>query len=330
MSTIEAEMAERDERNERNDMMPSGLMPASTPSHSDTPIIPSGSIAGRAMVAVVAIMTFLASLTAGAVMLVYAAASEWRSDVAREVTIQVRPIAGRDIEAEVRKAVDIARAAPGIADVRPYSKEESARLIEPWLGSGLALDALPVPRLIVVRLAPGAVPDLAALRKALSAEVAGASLDDHRGWIERMRAMAGTVVAGGTALLALMLAATILSVTFATRAAMAANRPVVEVLHFIGARDGFIANQFQRHFLWLGLRGGSIGGGGAILLFLLAQYVSDRFLATAGGDQVAALFGSFAIGLWGYAAVIAQIGLIIAVTVETCRRTVNRTLETIQ
>jgi cell division transport system permease protein len=280
-------------------------------------------------VAVVAIMTFLASLTTGAVVLVYSAASEWRSDVAREATIQVRPISGRDIEAELRKAADIVRAVPGVAEVRPYSQEESARLIEPWLGSGLVLDALPVPRLIVVRLAPGAAPDFTALRKSLTAEVAGASLDDHRGWIDRMRAMAGTAVAVGTAVLALVLAATVLSVTFATRAAMAANRPVVEVLHFIGARDGFIAGEFQRHFLGLGLKGGAIGGGAAIVLFALGQYLSDSFLVTATGEQVAALFGTFSIGLWGYVALVAQIFLIAGVTVLTCRHTVNRTLATI-
>src|SRR5882757_1640095 len=115
------------------------------------PIVPSTTIAGRALVAVVAIMTFLASLTAGAVMLVRAAASEWQSEVAREVTIQVRPAAGRDVEADVARAVAIARVSPGIADVRPYTNEETARLLEPWLGTGLKLDDLPVPRIIVVR-----------------------------------------------------------------------------------------------------------------------------------------------------------------------------------
>ena len=98
---------------------------------SESPIVPKRSIAGRALVAVVAIMTFLASLTTGAVMLVRAAAVEWQSDVAREVTIQVRPVQGRDIESDVTRAAEIARAFPGIADVRPYSKEESARLLEP-------------------------------------------------------------------------------------------------------------------------------------------------------------------------------------------------------
>ena len=84
----------------------------------DTPIVPKRSIAGRALVAVVSIMTFLASLTTGAVMLVRSSAVEWQSDVAREVTIQVRPGQGRDLDAEVNRAVGIARAIPGVGEVR--------------------------------------------------------------------------------------------------------------------------------------------------------------------------------------------------------------------
>ncbi len=304
--------------------------PAADVPHVETPIVPKHSISGRALIAIVAIMTFLASLTTGAVMLVLASAAEWQSDVAREMTIQIRPAPGRDIEAEVRKAIDVARAVPGIAEVRPYSTAESARLLEPWLGTGLALDALPVPRIIVLRVAPGERPDLAALRTALAARVAGASIDDHRGWVDRMRAMASAAIAGGIGILVLVLAATVLSVAFATRGAMAANRPIVEVLHFIGARDAYIAGQFQSHFLKLGLKGGAIGGGAALILLALAGQLGDRFLGTAGADQTAALFGSFSIGIAGYAAVIGQIILMAAVTAGTSRQVVNQTLDTIE
>lgn len=294
----------------------------------ESSIVPKDSIAGRSLVAVVAIMTFLAALTAGAVMLVQAAASEWQSEVAREVTIQVRPQPGRDIEADVRTAVTLARATRGVTDVRPYTREESARLIEPWLGSGLVLDDLPVPRLIVIKV--DGAPDLAALRRSLSAQVDAASLDDHRSWIDRMRTMAGTAVLGGMAVLALVLAVTVLSVGFATRGAMATNRPIVEVLHFVGATDSFVANEFQRHFLLLGLKGGAIGGGAALLLFTLMQTLGKWLAGTPGGDQAAALFGSFSIGPAGYLAVVAQVGLMAAVTAWTSRRTVNRTLRMIQ
>ncbi len=304
--------------------MPGGPMP-----RFDTPLVPRNSISGRALVAVVAIMTFLASLTTGTVILVGGAASEWQADVAREVTIQVIPAPGRDIDAVVDKAAAVARAFPGVADVRPYSKEESAKLLEPWLGSGLSLDQLPVPRLIVVKTSPDGAPDLSQLRKLLAEQAPGAALDDHRGWIDRMRTMAGTAVAAGIGILILMIAATVLSVTFATRGAMATNKTVIEVLHFVGAKNGFIAGHFQRHFLLLGLQGGSIGGGAAILLFALAGGMSRWFTGTAGGDQTAAMFGSFSIGMAGYVAMLGQIVLIAAVTAMTSRQTVNRTLEMI-
>jgi cell division transport system permease protein len=292
-------------------------------------IVPSSSIAGRSLTAVVAIMTFLAALTTGAAMLVVSTANDWQADVGREVTVQVRPAAGRDIEADVGKAVAAARAAPGIAEVRAYSKEESEKLVEPWLGAGLHLDDLPIPRMIVIKLAPGVTPNFAALRQALANQVPTASLDDHRGWMERMRTMAGTAVVCGLAVLGLVIVVTMLSVTFATRGAMATNRPIVEVLHYIGATDSFVASQFQHHFLLLGLKGGAIGGGAAIILFGCAEAARAWLAGTPSGDEAAALFGSLSIGVKGYVAIVIQIVVMAVVTALVSRYTVNRTLETI-
>jgi len=105
---------------------------------------------------------------------------------------------------------------------------------------------------------------------------------------------------------------------------------VIEVLHLIGAKDNFIATHFQRHFLNLGLKGGLLGGGTAIALLAVADLASDRFTGTAAGDELAAMFGTFSIGALGYLAVLAQIALVAAVTAATSRRTVNRTIETVQ
>jgi cell division transport system permease protein len=304
--------------------------PADTLPKAATPIVPADSIAGQALVAVIAIMAFLAAITLGAVVLVRGAAGEWQAAVAREVTIQVLPAQGRDLDADLKRAADLAVATPGVDNVRVYSKTESERLLEPWLGSGLALDDLPVPRLVVVRISADAQPNLNVLRKALASEVTGATLDDHRGWIDRMRSMARTSVICGIVVLLLVLAATMLSVAFATRGAMASNRPVIEVLHVIGARDGYIAGQFQRHFLWLGLKGGAIGGIAAMVLFFLAGSFGEWFKGTASEQQVAALFGSFAIGIVGYAAIVVLVGVIAGVTAGTSRLTVFHTLGMIE
>ena len=293
------------------------------------PVVPKNSIAGRSLTIVVAIMTFLASLTTGTAMLVVSAASDWQSEVGREVTIQVRPAPGRNIDADVRADSDLARAAPGVAEVRAFTKEESARLVEPWLGAGLALDDLPIPRLIVVKLTSGVRPDFTSLRQALGARVPTSSLDDHRRWIERMRTMAGTAVIGCIAVLALVGAVTVLSVTFATRGTMATNRPIVEVLHYVGATDSFVSGQFQRHFLILGFKGGALGGGAAILLFGVVEAANTWLAGTAGGDQIAGLFGNLSIGVAGYLAILLQIVFMALVTAFASRWTVNRTLETI-
>src|ERR1700688_803802 len=128
-----------------------------------SPIVPRASIAGRALVAVVAIMTFLASMTTGAVLLIGASAAEWQSEVASELNVQVRPMPGRDIDRDAAAIAEAMRAQSGILEIRPFTKEESAKLLEPWLGSGLSLDDLPVPRMIVARVQPGATLELGAL-----------------------------------------------------------------------------------------------------------------------------------------------------------------------
>jgi cell division transport system permease protein len=323
MSTTDARMAAGEKPNS-----PAALL-AQTLSRFETPIVPRATISARALIAIIAIMTFLASLTTGVVMLVRAAANEWQADVAREFTIQIRPVAGHDIEMEVVKAAVIARASAGIAEVRPYSKEETTRLLEPWLGSGLQIDDLPVPRLIVVRITPGAAPDLAQLRQTLAEQIPGVSLDDHRGFVDRMRAMTRAVVVLGNGVLLLVLAATVLSLAFATRAAIATNRPVIEVLHLIGAKDSFIARHFQQHFLRLGLEGGLIGSGSAIALFALAELAGGWFGSGPAGEQLSALFGTASIGVPGYLAMLAQAGVIACVTAATSRYMVSRTIETI-
>jgi cell division transport system permease protein len=294
-----------------------------------SPIVPRASISGRALVAVVAIMTFLASITTGTVFLISASAAEWQSEVASEITVQVRPQGGRDLERDVAAAAEAMRTQPGIVQVKPFSKDDSAKLLEPWLGSGLSIEQLPVPRVIVARVQPGTTLDLAGLRRAVTQVAPSASVDDHRAWIERMRSMTGATVFAGIGILALVIVATIISVSFATRGAMAANRPIVEVLHFVGAGDRYIANHFLRHFLRLGLEGGVIGGGAAMLGFGFSESIAGWFSGTPVGDQFAALLGTFSLPPLGYLALAVQAVAIAAITAWASRRTLFATLDDI-
>ena len=291
-------------------------------SRKQTPIVPSDNIAGRAMVLVIAIMTFLSCLTLGAVTLVRDTASTWQTQISREATIQIKPDEGLDMDAALAQARDIAAGYNGVLNANIVDAEATARLLEPWLGTGLDIESLPVPRLVIVTIDPTARPDFTAMRAELTQSVANATLDDHRTWVDRLVAMARTTVTIGMSALALMLSATALTVIFATRGAMAGNGHIIEVLHFVGAEAPFIASQFRRHFLFAGMKGAAAGGLAAILVFIGFYWWSSRNMATPEADQATALFGNFAIGPSGYIGVGAIVIVIAVLTAATTHVTV--------
>lgn len=289
-------------------------------------IVPANSIAGNALMSVVAIMSFLACLTIGGVTLVRDTASDWQSDISREITIQVRPIDGVDVDAEAAKAAELARATPGVGSAEALDASQNAALLQPWLGDGLDIGDLPIPRLVVITLADPATADLSGLSRRLAEEVRGASLDDHRVWTERLRTMAGATVIVGFGILALVFTATVLSVVFATRGAMAGNKDIVSVLHLVGAENGFIAGEFQRHFLVLGLKGGLAGAIAAIIVFVILGLLQPSANGSPESAQMAALFGRFAIGPTAYLGALGIAVVIALLTAITSRLTVFRYL----
>jgi cell division transport system permease protein len=284
-----------------------------------SPIVPPSSLASRALFSVVAIMALLACLTVGAVAVVTSAAFEWQTEIAQEITIQVRPTNGDETRAALAQVVALARGMPGVTGARALSDDEIRDLLEPWLGAGADLDELPVPRLVIVEIDRDAPPDLAEMRRQVQAAVPAASLDDHELWQSRLRVMANTLEVAGVGILVLVLSATVLSVVFATRGAMAANRDVVEVLHLVGAKESFIARQFERHFLRLGFKGGASGGILALAIFGIARWISGQFSATPAGDQIDALFGALMIDWSAVVGIVLTVVLIALLTAATSR-----------
>ena len=288
-------------------------------------VVPERSVAGRTLLLLIAIMTFLSGVTLGGVVLVQKSALAWSADVGREVTIQLRPIEGEVMESNLRTAVALAEQTPGVASARALTLEENQQLLEPWLGAGVDLSAIEIPRLVVVELSDPAEADIAKLERDLQT-VKGASLDTHTAWRTQLNTMAGTVVVSGLLVLALIVLATVLAIIFATRGTMASNREIVDVLHFIGASNAFIAGEFQGRFLAIGFRGGLLGGAASILFFLLVGVTAGSVVPTEANQQLGILFGRFALGLDGMIGIAAVVPVIAALTAITSRLTVRRFL----
>lgn len=296
---------------------------------SHSPVVPAGSVTGRSLTLVISIMCFLACLTTGAVYMIYQSADAWLRDVASEVTVQVLPKEGTDMDKRLIDVAQFVTRQPGVESTRTLSEQTSIDLLEPWLGKTDVLSSLPLPRLIAVQLRRDAPPDFDAMSKELAATFPGASLDDHRQWQRQIKTVTRSLALGGIAILILVAAATIAIIVSATRSAMSSNREIVEVLHFVGATDGFIAREFEKHFLNLGVRAGLLGAGSAMIVFLTIPIIT---WVLGGGSmteiELHRLIGTGTLDLAGYVLLGIVVVVIAALCMLTSRFGVYRILNT--
>lgn len=292
------------------------------------PIVPPSSLAGRALTVVIAIMTFLACLTAGGVYMVNRSASAWFSDVTSEVTVQVMPAPAAEIEKKVTLVALFLSKQNGIARVKPMTAAQSAELVEPWLGKTEALSALPIPRLIAVEIDHANPPDFAAISQALASSFEGVTLDDHGRWQAQIRGLTRSLALGGLTVLALVALATVAVIVSATRSAMASNREIVEVLHLVGANDRFIAREFERHFRSLSVRAGLVGAIAAAIVFLLMPFLTSMLSGNVvTSAEIRRLVGNAVLDATGYLLFVLVVVVVALLAMATTRYGVYRVLK---
>jgi cell division transport system permease protein len=293
-----------------------------------SPIVPPASIAGNALTVVIAIMSFLACLTGGAVYMINQSAQAWVNDISSEITVELDPVNEADIEKKMTLVSLFLAKQKGITEVKPLTAEDSAKLLEPWLGQSSALQALPIPRLIAVEIDRSNPPDIDLIKTALSQNFEGVTLDDHRRWQAEIRTLTRSAALGGIAVLGLVAAATIAVIVSATRSAMASNREIIEVLHFVGANERFISSEFERHFLGLGVRAGLMGAVAAAIAFLLLPLATHMLGAsTVTAAETQRLIGSGELDLPGYFLCVLVVIVVACLCMITSRLCVIRVLK---
>ncbi|MGH7004593.1 MAG: cell division protein FtsX, partial [Alphaproteobacteria bacterium] len=225
--------------------------------------------AARTLPWIIAVMAFLATLALAGALLLNGVIVRWSNSLTGTLTIQVPAAAsGDETEARIKKVVALLGNVRGIARVRVLSAGESSALVEPWLGRGVAAMGLPLPRLIDVGLADSARVDLTELRKRVEAAAPGATVEEHQKWLDEMIGVIRWGWRLALVVVVLIFAAAAMTIVFAMRTSLRIHRNVTDVLHLIGARDQYIAEQFQRHAFGLGLIGGLCGAGFAALVVL--------------------------------------------------------------
>jgi cell division transport system permease protein len=243
-------------------------------------------IADRILPFLVAAMALLAALALAGWVGAASLARHWQQGAASALTVQVpqpREPAAQGPGSRGDRVVTLLAATPGIAEARPLTDEELAELVRPWLGSGVERLALPLPAVIAVRLSDTALA-LDPLARRLDAAAPGTLVEGHGVWIRRLAVLARSLQAcsGLALLLVAVVAAAVIAV--ATRAGLAARREAIEIVHGLGATDGYIAARFARRVTLLAASGGAAGAVAALPVLLTLASLAAPFASAAPQD----------------------------------------------
>lgn len=238
-------------------------------------------------------MIYLAVIAAAGALFSHSVAERWSLSLGGVVTIQV-PDGRQVIDPErgttrLRAVLEILRVTPGIGQLTVLDKDRTQALLEPWLGADLAA-TIDLPVLIDLRLRGAAELDLEGLGLRLVNAAPGTVIDDHGLWLSRVAALALAVERGGWLIVTLVGIVAMMSVIFAVLSGLSVNRDIIELLHLMGARDGYIAKRFQGHVLVTALPASVIGGAcGVVTILAIAGLVADPSAVLARPMQFGAL-----------------------------------------
>lgn len=279
----------------------------------------------RTIPLIVGAMVYLAALALVGTLALDGAIRQWSDGLRGALTVQLPGVGsapeGREAQARIEAATAVLRETPGVLEISTLPHIEAKGLLEPWLGAGDLPANLAIPILIDVKIDVREPINFALLAQRLDDVVPGTQLNDNGVILQRLVRLTRSVQLVGAAVVLIVAIAAIAIVVFATRAGMTSHRGTIELLHLMGARDGYIARRFVVHALYYGLIGGIIG------LVLAALTVGGLALAARGLG--AALLPNIALGVEAWVALLCVPLASALIAMVTARTTVLRALRRI-
>jgi cell division transport system permease protein len=258
-------------------------------------------LADRVLPFLVAAMALLAALALAGWVGAASLARHWQEGAGAALTVQVPQPTGPAAEGQgtrLERVLALLAGSPGIASVHALTTEELDALLHPWLGAAADRLAVPLPAVIAVRLTQADV-DVGPLAARLEAAAPGTLTESHDIWITRLARLSRSLqaCAGMALLLVAGVAAAVIAV--ATRAGLAARREAIEIVHGLGATDGYIAARFAGRATLLAVAGGVAGALLALPVLLTLAILAAPFAgATAAPDSPAEALAALPAGLW--------------------------------
>lgn len=215
---------------------------------------------------IIAIAVFIFAVTLSGVLSINSMIQTWNQSILGSLTVQIMPVNDADREkaqaetlAYQERAIDYLKNVKGIAKISVLPDSQLQKLIEPWLGDGVDISSLPIPRIIDIKLEPGAKINFVQLSQDLAKASPQASVDNHKLWLNKLIDFADGLKALAMAILFLVITITSGAIFYTTQTSMGMYKDIIEILHTMGAKDAYVAQQYAKRMAFFGLIGGLIG-----------------------------------------------------------------------
>ncbi len=231
----------------------------------------------------IALMSFLAVMALAGSFALSSMTQRWSSGLENKITIE---IPAEKSDGTLRNQEDITflierleiklKKNENIKTLKPLTEADTLALIEPWLGSGMALSDIPLPGLISVELHKSNPDSLKNIKVMLQSVNKDIKLDTHESWLGDLLRLTGALRFAAAFITLIIGVTTLIAVAGAIRSRIAVHRADVELLHLMGANDNYITRQFQRHAIIIALQGSIVGTAmGALTLLLIGANAGE-------------------------------------------------------
>lgn len=234
------------------------------------------------------LMVFIAVLTLSGAMITYSSLNEWNRSISGSLTVQIPTYEksgkqrGDEVQKDIETAHSILATAEGVLGITLLNDEQMAVLMNPWVSDETNVSELPIPKLLDVTIDTNNLPDLTQIKADLAEQVPYAILDSHRIWLSNLMSVANGVINLVIFILILLIATTSFTIVYSTRTSLTVHRPVIALVHMMGANDFYIALQYARRSFKLIFIGSILG----VIIALPVMFSVAYLIQTSAQDFI--------------------------------------------
>lgn len=248
------------------------------------------------LVVIIAVLVFLAGL----VWLTGGAANKmtgrWNHALSNELTIEISPRLENGTaappEERIQKVKEILAQYAAVTRVATVPREQLQNILKPWLGDVSSFPDLPLPTLLEVSLRPGHDLNFDDIAAQVAKTVPDVQVIAHYAWAGEVQRIAKMITLTACTAMVFIGLVLLLIIIFTVRARLSMYAVEIEILHTLGATDGFVAGQFGRQTFALSVMGVFAGflalilTGCMALMFVLPNQNLPAFIAANGVQMV--------------------------------------------